>query len=139
MMKHTWNLIQTGFVASGGLVGWYLGGVDPSLYTLLAFVVVDYITGVLRAVNEKTLSSRIGTKGITKKVLIFLLVGVGHMLDVQLGTGNVLRDAVIFFYISNEGISLLENAVAIGLPVPEKLREILQQLHEKKEETENGN
>lgn len=139
MMKHTWNLIQTGFVASGGLVGWYLGGVDPSLYTLLAFVVVDYITGVLRAVNEKTLSSRVGTKGITKKVLIFLLVGVGHMLDVQLGTGNVLRDAVIFFYISNEGISLLENAVAIGLPVPEKLREILQQLHEKKEETENGN
>ena len=102
-------------------------------------MVVDYITGVLRAVNEKKVSSRIGAKGITKKILIFLLVGVGHMLDVQLGTGNVLRDAVIFFYISNEGISLLENAVAIGLPVPEKLREILQQLHEKKEETENGN
>lgn len=76
-MKQTWNLIQTGFVASGGLVGWYLGGVDPSLYTLLA-----YITGVLRAVNEKKVSSRIGAKGITKKVLIFLLVGVGHMLDV---------------------------------------------------------
>lgn len=81
-MKQTWNLIQTGFVASGGLVGWYLGGVDPPLYTLLAFVVVDYITGVLRAVNEKKVSSRIGAKGITKKVLIFLLVGVGHMLDV---------------------------------------------------------
>ena len=137
-MKQTWNLIQTGFVASGGLVGCYLGGVDPSLYTLLDFVVVDYITGVLRAVNEKKVSSRIGAKGTTKKVLIFLLVGVGHMLDVQLGTGNVLRDAVIFFYISNEGISLLENAVSIGLPVPEKIKEALKQLHGKEDES-NGN
>ena len=137
-MKQTWNLIQTGFVASGGLVGCYLGGVDPSLYTLLAFVVVDYSTGVLRAVNEKKVSSRIGAKGTTKKVLIFLLVGVGHMLDVQLGTGNVLRDAVIFFYISNEGISLLENAVSIGLPVPEKIKEALKQLHGKEDES-NGN
>lgn len=114
MMKQTWNLIQTGFV------------------------VVDYITGVLRAINEKKVSSRIGAKGITKKILIFLLVGVGHMLDLELKTGNVLRDAVIFFYISNEGISLLENAVSIGLPVPEKVKEALKQLHGK-EDNENGN
>ena len=112
-MKQTWNLIQTGFVATGGLVGWYLGGFDASLYTLLAFVVVDYITGVLRAINEKKVSSRIGAKGITKKILIF-------------------------FYISNEGISLLENAVSIGLPVPEKVKEALKQLHGK-EDNENGN
>lgn len=132
-MKHTWNLIQTGFVALGGLVGWYLGDFDASLYTLLAFVVVDYITGVLRAVNEKKVSSRIGAKGITKKILIFLLVGVGHMLDLELKTGNILRDAVIFFYISNEGISLLENAVSIGLPIPEKIKEALKQLHNKED------
>ncbi|WP_432763131.1 phage holin family protein [Enterococcus hirae] len=138
MMKQTWNLIQTGFVATGGLVGWYLGGFDASLYTLLAFVMVDYITGVLRAINEKKVSSRIGAKGITKKILIFLLVGVGHMLDLELKTGNVLRDAVIFFYISNEGISLLENAVSIGLPLPEKVKEALKQLHGK-EDNENGN
>lgn len=138
MMKQTWNLIQTGFVAAGGLVGWYLGGYDASLYTLLAFVVVDYITGVLRAINEKKVSSRIGAKGITKKILIFLLVGVGHMLDLELKTGNVLRDAVTFFYISNEGISLLENAVSIGLPVPEKVKEALKKLHGK-EDNENGN
>ncbi|EAA0387912.1 holin, partial [Listeria monocytogenes] len=122
------------------VVGWYVGGIDGLIYTLLTFVVVDYVTGLLRAINEKQLSSRIGAKGITKKVLIFLLVGIAHMLDVEvIKGGNVLRDAVIFFYISNEGISLLENAVAIGMPVPEKLKEILQQLHDKKGEQENGN
>ncbi|MFB8607569.1 phage holin family protein [Enterococcus casseliflavus] len=139
-MKEVWNWIQLAIASGGGVIGWYVGGIDGLIYTLVTFVVVDYVTGLLRAINEKKLSSKIGAKGITKKIMIFLLVGVAHMLDVEvIKGGNVLRDAVIFFYISNEGISLLENAVAIGLPVPEKLREILQQLHEKKEETENGN
>jgi toxin secretion/phage lysis holin len=97
-------------------------------------VVVDYITGLMRAITEKSLSSRIGAKGIVKKVLIFLLVGIANLADVYLLTGGeALRTAVIFFYIANEGISLLENATAIGLPVPEKLKDVLAQLHGKDE------
>ena len=134
-MKETWNWIQLGIVGTGGFRGWFLGGADGSLFTLLAFVVVDYITGVLRAVNEKKLSSSIGSKGITKKVMIFLLVGIAHMLDVEIiGNGNVLRDAVIFFYISNEGISIIENAVKIGLPIPKKLQDVLEQITKHKED-----
>lgn len=134
-MKETWNWIQLGIVGTGGFLGWFLGGADGSLFTLLAFVMVDYITGVLRAVNEKKLSSSIGSKGITKKVMIFLLVGIAHMLDVEIiGNGNVLRDAVIFFYISNEGISIIENAVKIGLPIPKKLQDVLEQITKHKED-----
>ena len=133
-MKETWNWIQLGIVGTGGFLGWFLGGADGSLFTLLAFVMVDYITGVLRAVNEKKLSSSIGSKGITKKVMIFLLVGIAHMLDVEIiGNGNVLRDAVIFFYISNEGLSLIENSAHLGLPIPNKLKEVLEQLHDRAE------
>ncbi len=132
-MKEIWNWTQTAFEAIGGLLGWYLGGLDGFLYALITFVVVDYITGVLRAIVEKKLSSRIGAHGIAKKVAIFLVVGIGHLIDTYLisGTGAPLRTAVIFFYIANEGVSLLENATAIGLPVPEKLKEVLAQLHGK--------
>ncbi len=132
-MKTIWAWTQTAFAGIGGVVGWYLGGLDGFLYVLIAFVAVDYITGVLRAISERQLSSRIGAKGITKKVAIFLVVGIGHLIDAYLlGTdGAILRTAVIFFYISNEGISLLENATAIGLPVPEKLKQVLAQLHGK--------
>jgi toxin secretion/phage lysis holin len=115
------------------MIGWFLGGVDSFMYTLIAFVVIDYITGVLRAVVEKKLSSRIGAHGIAKKVALFLVVGVGHLIDNYLFkiTGTPLRTAVIFFYIANEGISFLENATAIGLPVPKKLKDVLAQLHGK--------
>ena len=134
-MKDLWILIKTGFAGLGGLLGWYLGGLDSFLYALIAFVVVDYITGVLRAIVEKKLSSRIGAHGIAKKVALFLVVGIGHLIDTYLisGAGSPLRTAVIFFYIANEGVSLLENATAIGLPVPEKLKEVLAQLHGKDE------
>jgi len=130
-MKDIWNWTQTAFAAIGGLLGWYLGGLDGFLYALIAFVAVDYITGVLRAIVEKKLSSRIGAHGIAKKVAIFLVVGVGHLIDIYLlgGEGAALRTAVIFFYIANEGVSLLENATAIGLPVPDKLKGALAQLH----------
>jgi toxin secretion/phage lysis holin len=130
-MKTIWAWTHTAFAGLGGVVGWYLGGLDGFLYALIAFVVVDYIMGVLRAVFEKKLSSRIGARGITKKVAIFLVVGIGHLIDAYLlgGQGAALRTAVIFFYIANEGISLLENAAAIGLPVPDKLKDVLQQLH----------
>ena len=131
-MKQIWTYIQLAFTALGGFLGWFLGGADGFLYALLIFVATDYITGVMCAIVDHKLSSEIGFKGICKKVLIFALVGLGNILDVYiLGEGSALRTAVIFFYLSNEGISLLENAAYLGLPIPEKLKEILAQLHEK--------
>lgn len=133
-MKDFWNVIQLIFSALGGWLGYFLGGCDGLLYALLAFVVIDYITGVMYAIADKNLSSEVGFKGICRKVLIFLLVGIANVLDVQvIGTGSVLRTAVIFFYISNEGVSLLENAAHLGLPVPEKIKTVLEQLHDRAE------
>ena len=133
-MKEFWNTIQLIFTVIGGWLGWFLGGCDGLLYALIAFVAIDYITGVMCAVIDHRLSSEVGFKGILKKVLIFLLVGVANILDVQvIGTGCVLRTAVIFFYISNEGVSLLENAAYLGLPVPEKIKTVLEQLHDRSE------
>ena len=138
-MKEFWNVIQAVLTAIGGWLGWFLGGCDGLLYTLLAFVIIDYITGVMCAVADHTLSSAVGFKGICRKVLIFALVGIGHILDVNvIGTGSVLRTAVIFFYLSNEGVSLLENAAHLGLPIPEKLRDVLEQLHNRAEKEENN-
>ena len=133
-MKEFWNTIQLIFTAIGGWLGYFLGGCDGLLYALVAFVVIDYITGVMCAINDKTLSSEVGFRGICRKVLIFLLVGIANILDVQvIGTGSVLRTAVIFFYISNEGVSLLENAAHLGLPAPEKIKTVLEQLHDRSE------
>ncbi|MBB2481052.1 phage holin family protein [Bacillus sp. APMAM] len=134
-MKHITEWIQIGFAAIGGFLGFFLGGFDGFLYALVTFVVIDYITGFMVAVIEKKLSSEIGFRGIFKKVLIFCLVGIGHMIDLHLiQSGSVIRTAVIFFYISNEGISIIENAALIGLPVPKKLKDILEQLKDKDEE-----
>ncbi|MDY2940916.1 MAG: phage holin family protein, partial [Varibaculum sp.] len=110
----------------GGFLGWFLGGLDGFLYALIAFVAADYLTGVLAAIAEKRLSSSVGFTGIARKILIFTLVGLANLLDVYvLGAGAVLRTATIFFYLSNEGISLLENTTRLGLPVPAQLRETL--------------
>lgn len=129
-MKEFWNTIQLVFAAIGGWLGYFLGGCDGLLYALIAFVVVDYLTGVMCAIADKNLSSEVGFKGICRKVLIFILVGIANILDVQvIGDGSILRTAVIFFYLSNEGVSLLENAGHLGLPIPEKLKEVLEQLH----------
>ena len=134
-MKEFWSAIQFIFAAIGGWLGWFLGGCDGLFYALIAFVVVDYITGVMCAVVDKKLSSEVGFKGIFKKILIFLLVGIANLLDVNIiGNGSVLRTAAIFFYLSNEGVSLLENATHLGLRVPEKLKSVLQQLHDRSEE-----
>ena len=139
-MKEFWNTIQLIFAAIGGWLGYFLGGCDGLLYALIAFAVVDYITGVMCAVADKKLSSEVGFKGICRKVLIFLLVGIANILDVQvIGTGSVLRTAVIFFYISNEGVSLLENAAHLGLPVPEKMKAVLEQLHDRAEDGKEDN
>lgn len=137
-MKEFWNMIQMVFAAIGGWLGWFLGGCDGLLIALVVFVVIDYVTGVMCAVSDKKLSSEVGFRGICRKVLIFLLVGIANILDVQvIGTGSVLRTAVIFFYLSNEGVSLLENAAHLGLPVPEKMKDILAQLHDRAEKTES--
>ena len=133
-MKEFWNVIQAVFAAVGGWIGYFLGGNDGLIYALLAFVVLDYITGVMCAVADKKLSSAVGVKGICRKGLIFALVGIGHILDAYvIGTGSVLRTAIIFFYLSNEGVSLIENAAHLGLPVPEKLKAVLEQLHDRAE------
>ena len=131
-MKEIWNWIQLALTAAGGALGWFFGGPDGFLYALIAFVAADYVTGVLCAIVNKQLSSEVGFKGIFKKVLIFILVGIAHIIDSQLiGQGAVLRTAVIFFYCSNEGVSILENATRLGLPVPAKLKAVLEQLKDK--------
>lgn len=138
-MKNIWNSIQLAFSAFGGFLGWFLGGVDGFLYALIAFTIIDYITGVMCAIADKNLSSGVGFKGICRKVLIFAMVGIGNIIDVQvLGTPGVLRTAVIFFYLSNEGVSILENSAHLGLPVPDKLKDILAQLHERSTTTGEG-
>ena len=134
-MKEFWNMIQVVFTMLGGWIGYFVGGCDGLLYALLAFVVIDYITGVMCAIADRQLSSEVGFKGICRKVLIFLLVGIANILDVNVvGTGSVLRTAVIFFYISNEGVSLLENAAHLGLLVPDKMKAVLEQLHKRSED-----
>ena len=139
-MKEFWNTIQLIFSAVGGWLGYFLGGCDGLLYALTAFVVIDYVTGVMCAIINRELSSAVGFKGIFRKVLIFLLVGIANIIDVQvIGTGAVLRTAVIFFYISNEGVSLLENAGHLGLPIPEKIKTVLEQLHDRAENGKEGN
>ena len=136
-MKEFWNMIQMVFAAVGGWLGYYLGGCDGLLLALVAFAAADYLTGVMCAVSDRKLSSNVGFKGICRKVLIVLLVGIANILDVHvIGTGSVLRTAVIFFYISNEGVSLLENAAHLGLPVPEKIKAVLEQLHDRAEKIE---
>lgn len=129
-MKEFWNVIQMVFAAVGGWLGYFLGGCDGLLYALLAFVVLDYITGVMCAIADKKLSSAVGFKGLMRKTLVFVMVGIGHILDVQIfGETGVLRTAIIFFYLSNEGLSLVENAAYLGLPIPKKLHDVLEQLH----------
>lgn len=129
-MKDIINTIQIVIAAVGGYIGYFLGGLDGFLYALIAFVVIDYLTGIMVAVIEKKLSSEVGFRGIFKKVLIFSLVAVAHIIDAELiRTGSAIRTAVIFFYLSNEGISILEKTAKIGLPIPEKLKTVLEQLN----------
>jgi toxin secretion/phage lysis holin len=136
-MKEFWNMIQLIFTAIGGWLGYFIGGCDGLFVALVMFMVADYITGVMCAFVDRKLSSEVGFKGICKKVLILMLVGIANVLDIEvIGTGSVLRTAVIFFYLSNEGISLLENAGHLGLPIPTKLMDVLEQLHDRSESEE---
>jgi len=136
----TWHDIQIVIAAFGGVIGGFLGGIDGFMYTLIAFVVIDYVTGIMCAIVEKNLDSEVGARGIFKKVLIFLLVGIANMIDVNvIGQGAILRTAVIFFYLSNEGVSILENAGRLGLPIPEKLKAVLKQLRDESGEESEEN
>ena len=136
-MKEFWNMIQLVFTAMGGWLGYFLGGCDGLLIALVLFAVVDYLTGIMCAVADKKLSSHVGFKGICRKVLIFLLVGIANIIDVQvIGTGSVIRTAVIFFSLSNEGVSILENAAHLGLPIPEALKAALAQIHDRALDTD---
>ena len=130
-IKNIGNYLQMAFTAIGGYIGYFLGGIDGFMYALITFVVIDYLTGLMVAVLEKKLSSEVGFRGIFKKVLIFTLVGIANIIDVHLiQNGSAIRTAVIFFYISNEGISIIENSAKIGLPIPKQLKDILEQINE---------
>ncbi|HEM9292359.1 TPA: phage holin family protein [Streptococcus agalactiae] len=119
------------FSAIGGLIGSIFGEVDGFLFALMVFISIDYITGLMAAAIEKRLASNIGFKGIFKKIAILFLVSVGHLLDTEIiKQGGAIRTMVIFFYLSNEGLSILENAVRIGLPIPEKMQALLKQFNE---------
>ena len=115
----------------GAIIGLFLGDVDGLIIALVLFAVVDYVTGVLAGAIEHKLNSEVGFKGITKKVLLFLIVGIANVLDVYvIGSKAVTRTAVCLFYIANEGLSIIENSARIGLPIPQKLKVILEQLKE---------
>ncbi len=136
-MKEFWHVIEAAFAAVGAWLGYFLGGSDGLLYALLVFVIVDYITGVMCAISDRRLSSAVGFRGLCRKVLTFLLVGIAHVLDVHvLGQPGVLRTAVIFWAIANNGLSILENAAHLGLPVQEQLKQVLEQLHDR--QTKSG-
>ena len=133
-----WAKIQMAVAAIGGWLGYFLGGMDGLMIALIVFMALDYITGLMCAVIDKKLSSAVGFKGICKKVLILMLVGVAHIVDLHVvGTGDALRSAVVCFYLSNESVSMLENAAHLGLPIPEKLKSVLAQLHGREDETES--
>ena len=134
-----WTKIQTAVTMLGGMLGYFVGGWDGMLIALVVLMALDYVTGVICAIADHKLSSSVGFRGIFKKVFVLMLVGVANIVDVHVvGSGSALRAAVICFYLSNEGVSILENAAHIGLPIPEKLKVVLEQLHgrtdEKKEE-----
>ena len=134
-----WAKVQIAITALGGWLGYFLGGMDGLMIALIVLMTLDYVSGVMCAIIDKKLSSAVGFKGICKKVFILMLVGVAHIIDLHVvGTGSALRGAVICFYMSNEGLSLLENAAHIGLPIPDKLHDILSQLHDKERTTDQG-
>lgn len=128
-MDNMTTTIKMAFATVGAFVGGLVGGMDGLLYALIAMMALDYAMGVIIAITHRKLSSDIGFKGITKKLMILVLVIVANLVDARvIGTGAVLRTAVIMFYMANEAISLTENAANIGLPLPQKLIDILAQL-----------
>ncbi len=127
------DLVKIFFTIFGSLIGFFLGDLDIFIYSLTAFVICDYISGIIRAGFERKLSSKIGFKGILKKIMIFIIVGIANICDKNLIKNEpMIRNAIIFFYIANEGLSILENALAIDLPIPKRLKILLEQFKEEK-------
>lgn len=123
------EMVKAGIATIGGYIAWFLGGFDGILIALCIFALVDYLTGVIAAVIEKRLCSKVGFQGVAKKVLMFLMVGIAAVLDMYvLGGTSPVREVVIVFYIANEGISVIENSARLGLPIPKKLMAVLEQL-----------
>ena len=123
--------------AVGAVLGFMYGEVTGLFWALIAFMALDYITGVVVAIIEKRLSSEVGFRGLTKKFLILVFVAVGHIADTYiLGGTPAAMSAVMLFYMANEGISIIENAAALGLPVPKKLKDIMVQLKKESESEE---
>lgn len=118
-------MLKIGLSVVGGFLTRFLGGFDMIIITLIIFVAMDYLTGVMKAIVNKELSSEIGFKGIFKKVLIFFMVGIATQLDIILLTDIGIRYIVIIFYIINEGLSILENASLLGLKIPQKIKDTL--------------
>ena len=137
-MKAVWELVKVCLGAIGGTLSWYFGNFDGLFIALLGFILADYITGLVLAYHRKELSSEQGFKGFLKKCVVLLIVGIANLLDVYVIKMNMaLRSGVIVYYLANEGLSILENSAQLGLPIPEKLKETLAQLHNK-ENKENG-
>lgn len=132
-MEKLFNNISMVFGLIGGAIVSFLGGWDGIAITLVTLIISDYITGVLKAIYNKELSSEIGIKGIIRKVLVLIVVGITVLLEQNLGI-PAIREMVIMFFIANEGISLLENIAQMGIKFPKKLKDILLQLREKEEE-----
>ena len=118
-------MLKIGLSVVGGFLTRFLGGFDMIIITLIIFVAMDYLTGVMKAIVNKELSSEIGFKGIFKKVLIFFMVGIATQLDIILPTDIGIRYIVIIFYIINEGLSIIENASLLGLKIPQKIKDTL--------------
>ncbi|HII4514067.1 TPA: phage holin family protein [Clostridium perfringens] len=132
-MEKVFDYLKAIIVAIGTGFTWLFGAWDTPLATLVVFIILDYITGLTRGYVNKELSSDVGLKGIARKAMIFIVLIVAVMLDRLLNTGSwMFRTLVCYFYIANEGISLLENGAALGLPIPEKLKDALVQLREGK-------
>lgn len=133
-MKNVIGVIKTAIIAFGAAVGAFIGRADGLLIALISLCVADYITGVIAAAVNHRLNSAVGFRGIAKKLFMFALVGVGNVIDVNALAGTaVLRSAIICFYLANEALSIIENAGEIGLPVPKKLKLLLDNLKEKSE------
>ncbi|WP_025027324.1 phage holin family protein [Caldalkalibacillus mannanilyticus] len=129
----SWETIfKTLILFGGALASFLFGSWTGLLTTLLAMVIIDYLTGILASFIEGNLSSAHGFKGIAKKVLIFAIVAVAHLIDVILGQTMMIRDMTIYFYIANEMLSIIENAGRAGIPVPQRLKKAIVVLRNKK-------
>lgn len=132
-MKDVFLYVKLGITALGGCLGWFFGEQLEFLYVLIAFILADYLLGVMCGIAEKKLSSDIGTKGIFRKIVVLILVGVANLIDTKIiGEGGIFRTSTIFFYLSNEGISIIENSARLGIPIPGKLKNVLEKLKEEK-------